>query len=356
MLSTGVDIPALEFIVFLRPVKSRILWTQMLGRGTRKCPDINKECFTIFDCFDGTLIEYFKDSTDFVVEIEETGESVTIEQVIENIYNNIEREYNTNRLIKRLRRIADTMSGKARKDFSIYINDGDMNRFANELKTKLKNEFAETMNILRNKDFQELLNSYDRAKNPFYIAYGAQDTVTSEIIFRVGDKHLKPQDYLLAFSEFIHINKHKIEALSILLSNPRKWNSTVLKEIRIELKKNAFDEEKLRQAYLVSGQKAIADIISMIKNADNSNNKLLTAEERVNRTISDILKTHSFTDEQMEWLMHIKEHLIINLAIDKDNFDIVPVLERAGGLSKARKIFGDKLDRLIEEINYKIVA
>src|SRR6266705_3428050 len=40
MLSTGVDIPALEFIVFLRPVKSRILWEQMLGRGTRLCPDI----------------------------------------------------------------------------------------------------------------------------------------------------------------------------------------------------------------------------------------------------------------------------------------------------------------------------
>jgi type I site-specific restriction endonuclease len=42
MLSTGVDIPALEFIVFLRPVKSRILWEQMLGRGTRQCVDINK--------------------------------------------------------------------------------------------------------------------------------------------------------------------------------------------------------------------------------------------------------------------------------------------------------------------------
>ena len=31
MLSTGVDIPDLEFIVFLRPVKSRILFEQMLG-------------------------------------------------------------------------------------------------------------------------------------------------------------------------------------------------------------------------------------------------------------------------------------------------------------------------------------
>ena len=68
MLSTGVDIPALEFIVFLRPVKSRILWEQMLGRGTRRCSDINKTNFTIFDCFGGSLIEYFKDATAFKVE------------------------------------------------------------------------------------------------------------------------------------------------------------------------------------------------------------------------------------------------------------------------------------------------
>ncbi len=68
MLSTGVDIPALEFIVFLRPVKSRILWEQMLGRGTRRCNDINKTKFVVFDCFDGTLFRYFKDASNFEIE------------------------------------------------------------------------------------------------------------------------------------------------------------------------------------------------------------------------------------------------------------------------------------------------
>ena len=67
MLSTGVDIPAIEMVVFMRVVKSRILWVQMLGRGTRLCSEINKEKFTIFDCFDGSLIEYFKNATDFDV-------------------------------------------------------------------------------------------------------------------------------------------------------------------------------------------------------------------------------------------------------------------------------------------------
>src|SRR5207249_2801982 len=69
MLSTGVDIPDLEFIVFLRPVKSRILFEQMLGRGTRRgerYPD--KSHFTVFDCFDGTLLQYFRDASAFTEE------------------------------------------------------------------------------------------------------------------------------------------------------------------------------------------------------------------------------------------------------------------------------------------------
>lgn len=356
MLLTGVDIPALEFIVFLRPVKSRILWTQMLGRGTRKCPDINKEYFTIFDCFDGTLIEYFKDSTDFVVELQESGETVSIEQIIENIWNNIERDYNTKRLIKRLRRIAETMSAKAREDFSRYIPDGDIAKFADNLREALKNQFSATMDILRNKDFQNLLVNYDRAKTPFYVAYDHVDSVVSEYVFKYNETNLKPQDYLVAFSKFIHENKAKIEALSILFSNPRKWNTQALKEIRQILKKNSFDEEQVRKAYELSGLKSMADIISMLKNADDSTNPLLTAEERVNRAIESLAKKHTFTPEQLEWLSYIREHLVINLAIEKENFDMVPVLERHGGLAKARKIFGNKLDEIIEEINYNLAA
>jgi type I restriction enzyme R subunit len=356
MLSTGVDIPALEYIVFLRPVKSRILWTQMLGRGTRKCPDINKGFFTIFDCFDGTLIEYFKDSTDFVVQVEETTETVSIQQIIENIWNNVERDYNTKRLVKRLHRIAETMSGKARTEFANYIPNGDVRTYARELQKNLQSKFNETMELLRKKDFQDLLVNYDRAKNPFYIAYPTQDTVTSEYVFKVGDKQLKPKDYLSAFSDFIHKNKDKIDALSILFQNPRKWNIQALKEIRQALKKNSFDEEKVRHAHKLSGHKAMADVISLVKNADSEKNPLLTAEERVDKTISDILAKHEFNDEQKKWLGYIREHLIINLAIEKNVFDLVPVLEMHGGLAKARKIFGDELDTIIEEINYKLAA
>src|SRR5436853_6166031 len=88
MLSTGVDITALEFIVFLRPVKSRILWEQMLGRGTRRCEDINKSHFAIFDCFDGTLIEYFRNVSACQVEALQL-EAVPLAQVRWNICQNV---------------------------------------------------------------------------------------------------------------------------------------------------------------------------------------------------------------------------------------------------------------------------
>ncbi len=130
MLSTGVDIPALEYIVFLRPVKSRILWEQMLGRGTRKCDEIGKTHFVIFDCFNGTLIKYFKDAS-YNFKIDPPGtDTITIKELIEKIYNNEDRRANAKRLSKRLHRIEKDMSGNARDKFTAYIPDGDMGKFA----------------------------------------------------------------------------------------------------------------------------------------------------------------------------------------------------------------------------------
>ena len=86
LLSTGVDIPDLEFIVFLRPVKSRILFEQMLGRGTRKgekFPD--KSHFTVFDCFDGTLLAYFRNSTGMTAD-PPTSRARTIKEIIDDIW------------------------------------------------------------------------------------------------------------------------------------------------------------------------------------------------------------------------------------------------------------------------------
>jgi type I restriction enzyme R subunit len=194
MLTTGVDIPAIEMIVFMRMVKSRILWVQMLGRGTRLCPEIYKDKFTIIDCFDGGLIEYFKNTTDFDVKLQK--ETIPLSEIIERIYDNRDREYNTNRLIKRLRRIEKNIGTEAREAFSKYIPDGDMKSFADTLKYNIENNFIEIMKLLRNKDFQDLLENYPKPKKVFFRGYDIVDTVKDEVMFRVGSDYQKPGDYL----------------------------------------------------------------------------------------------------------------------------------------------------------------
>jgi len=58
-----------------------------------------------------------------------------------------------------------------------------------------------------------------------------------------------------------------------------------------------------------------------------------------------------FTDEQLEWLGYIKQHLIQNLIIDLDDFEYAPIFELHGGKGKARRVFGEKLEDLLKKLN-----
>lgn len=353
MLSTGVDIPALEFIVFLRPVKSRILWEQMLGRGTRRCDEINKTHFTVFDCFDGSLIKYFKDVSNFKIE-EPKKESLTLPEIIENIWQNIDRDYHVSILVKRLRRIEKDMSGEAREQFAAWIPEGEVGKFAGKLPQVLKADFAATMKLLRHPKFQDLLVNYPRAKRSFWVAVESQDEVTSKKIERWG-KYERAEDYLDAFAEFVKANENKVQALGVLLHKPKNWKPSVLTDLKKVLTQNEFPEAKLQKAHERAGHKPLADIISIVKHAATEEAPILTAQERVTSAIDKLLKKHAFNEEQKKWLGLIHEHLVQNLTIDEEDFDLIPALEQRGGKAKARKIFSD-LDQLVLELNTALAA
>lgn len=354
MLSTGVDIPALEFVVFMRMVKSRILWVQMLGRGTRRCDAINKDKFSIFDCFDGSLIEYFKNTTDFEVILEK--ESLSISEIIERIYDNRDRDYNTKVLIKRLRRIEKKMGTEARAQFSRFIKDGDLKSYTDRLRVNLEKNLTETMKLLLNKDFQDLLVNYKRPPRVFLKGYDVVDTVESEVMFRVGNDYQKPEDYLKSFERFVRENPEQITAIGILLSKPKNWNVHILDELRNKLRRSDFAEKDLQRAYGYIYKKPLADIISIIKHAADFQVPILTAEERVNRVIEKLSAKKEYNEEQLMWLSYIREHLAKNMAIGEDDFDTMPVFERHGGLGKARSIFGEHLFILIDELNTGIAV
>jgi type I restriction enzyme R subunit len=359
MLSTGVDIPDLEFIVLLRPVKSRILFEQILGRGTRRgehFPD--KEKFVVFDCFAGTLLEYFRKVTGISAEMP-VPPTRTIPELIEDIWQNRDREYNTRCLVKRLQRIAKTMSGEARDQFAKFIPNGDMQTFAAELPQRLTKDFTATMALLRDPDFQTLLEKYPRQHQPFIVAYETQDAVSSTQLVRGPDgTAYKPEDYLEAFACFVRENADQVTAIRILLDCPRDWNPQALMELRKRLLESPrhFTISNLQRAHEITYRKALVDIISMVKHAAKTDAPLFTAGERVQRAFIRLTAGRTFTAEQQEWLDRIRVHLVENLSIEQEDFEALPVFARAGGWGRANRAFEDHLPELLRGINEAIAA
>ncbi|NER38552.1 MAG: DEAD/DEAH box helicase family protein [Oscillatoria sp. SIO1A7] len=351
MLSTGVDIPSIEFVVFMRPVKSRILWEQMLGRGTRRCDDINKSHFKVFDCFGGSLIEYFAGASGFQIE-PLRQQSFSVKQAIANIVNNIERDRYVKFLGKRLHRIDRGMSQEARQMFAQYIPGGDVGELARSLPERMDNDFANTLSLLQNPRFQDLLENYPRAKQSFLVAYGVEDRVSSEEVIQGK----KPEDYLEGFYRFVRENGDRIEAIRILQERPEDWSVQALEELRQVLQENQFSEEQVRRATQLVHNKAWVDIISAVKRAARPEEPIYTAQERVNQALARVMAGKQFNEEQLQWLGYIREHLVQNLTLEMDDFEDAPIFELHGGLGKAKKVFPGELEALIAEINREIAA
>jgi type I restriction enzyme R subunit len=359
MLSTGVDIPDLEYIVLLRPVKSRILFEQILGRGTRKGERIPaKEKFVVFDCFAGTLLEYFRRVTGITAELPRQ-EARSIAEIIEDIWENRDRDYNIRCLVKRLHRIAKSMSGEAMEDFARFIRDGDLGAFAAEISQRLAKDFSGTMAILRDPEFQQLLVDYKRRSSPFVVAYETQDVVTSAPLLRGPDgTEYKPEDYLAAFARFVREHADRIAAIRILLDGPADWNPRVLTELQKRLRQTShrFTVEALQRAHELRYQKALVDIISMVRHAAREDEPLFTADERVQRAFMRVTAGRTFTPEQQEWLDRIRVHLVENLSIEQQDFDDLPVFSRYGGWGRANRAFDDSLPALLRGLNEAIAA
>jgi type I restriction enzyme R subunit len=212
------------------------------------------------------------------------------------------------------------------------------------------------MNLLRNGDFQGLLVSYERAKRTFLVAYETEDDVSSDVMMPIGGTYQKPEDYLDSFARFVRESPDHIEAIKILLERPKDWKTEALKELREQLTLNQFAEKELRKAHRLVYNKALADIISMVKHAARDEEPIYSAEERVERALVRIRADRMFTDEQEKWLGYIRQHLIENLTIDMEDFDEIPVFELHGGRGKANQVFDNKLEELIAEIKFSIAA
>lgn len=359
MLTTGVDIPDLEFIVFLRPVRSRILFEQMLGRGTRKgekYPD--KSHFVVFDCFDGTLLQFFREASAFTREPPDRP-SRTVRQIVDDLWQNRDRDYNTRCLLRRLHRVNREMSGDARDLFAVFVEGGDIGQFASELPRRLAENFTATMQVLRDDRFLDLVENFPRPPRSFVVAPEAADVVTSEWLIRDGaGNEYRPADYLAQFAQYVRENPDRIDAVRVLLDRPQEWGTEPLRELRAKLAASTlrFTEDNLQKAHAAHYQKALIDIISMVKHAASDEAPLLTSAERVDAAIGRLAETKDFTEAQAAWLDRIRAHLVENLSIEKEDFDDLPVFSREGGWVVANKTFEGMLTQMLHDLNHALAA
>ena len=357
MLSTGVDIPKLENIVFLRPVKSRILFEQMVGRGTRLSPEIYKTHFTVFDCFGGTLLEYFRKTTSITAEAP-LKPTRTIREIVQFIADNQDRAYNIRVLSKRLQRISKNIILESRNRFK-YILGMDIADFATSLEETLNKDWLGTIKTLQNEGFLNLCENYQRPKRTFIVATSAEDIVSSAVIFRATDGgELKPADYLRLFEAFVQENPEHITAIDILLNRPKDFHTKQLEDLRNKLATkpdslvDKFNERNLRRAY----NRELADIISIIRHAAKGE-ELLTTESRISQALARVKAKKSFTQEQEKWLELIKRHLITNLLIEKDDLDFLPIFTREGlNYERLEEMFDGKLEQILEKINEAVLT
>jgi type I restriction enzyme R subunit len=217
--------------------------------------------------------------------------------------------------------------------------------------------FTSVMDLLRNPQFQDLLENYERGKTAFLVGYEIQDEVSSEVLFEVlGERDIKPVDYLTAFSEFVKEKETEIDAIAILLNRPQAWNTSALNELREKLKENYFSEYDLRKAHKIVYHKELVDIISMVKHAAKESEPLLSSEERVNKAIQRVIGDKALNPEQRDWIEYIKQHLKQNMTLDENDLRELPVFTDRGGFAKFRRVFPDNFSNLILKINEAIAA
>jgi len=355
MVTTGVDIPKIENIVFVRPVNSRILFEQMMGRGTRKCNEIEKTHFTVFDTL--KLLEFMKKHklSDFIQP--PRFQTLSIREVVDYIKRGFNRDQNIDVLVRKLQRIDKGVSEEGREDFSKFIPEGDISELASELKDNFKKNFSETMNLFENSIFLDLLENYPRKKKFFFVDELSQDKIMriEESLTTIEGNEVKPQDYLKQFEEFVQNNKTKLLALKILLEKPEEFDIKDLESLRKELQKSkfVFTERRLRKA----AHNNIADIISFINMAAR-HVPLISPEKRVEIAFRKILANDEwqFDEKQKQWLELIKKHIIKNLIIKEQDFNEQFILNRKGNFEDWNNVFNGRLTILIKAINREILT
>lgn len=344
LLTTGIDVPEIVNLVFMRRIKSRILFEQMLGRATRLCSKIDKDHFEIYD----------------PVGVYETLEPVSNmkpvtpnpQTTFEDLLNGLrvvekdKQAYQLSLIIAKLQRKSRKISAKALEQF-IYLTGGkDLNAFSKELNdgkvadsTKRVLECSEAFAVL-DKD-------RTHRKRPVVIDDHDDEVISHE---RGYGKASKPEDYIEAFRKFVVENLSEINALKIVCTRPSELTRATLKELKIELDRHDFTEKQLNTAWNeMTNEDIVADIIAFVRQ-QAIGSALISHETRVKNAFAKLRQNHKFNKVQLDWLKRIEKVMLEEAVLDEQMFE-QGAFKNNGGFKGIDRRFEGQLHEVIMELN-----
>jgi type I restriction enzyme R subunit len=403
MIATGTDVKPIECLIFMRDVRSKNYFEQMLGRATRTLGA---------DALKQVSPSAVEAKTGFIV-----VDAVGVTRSQKTMSRQLERKPSTS--LKSL--MVSVVLGETDEDTLTTLGNRLL-ILERILTDKEKKQLAKIEDKPLNKVAANLLNCYDEdvitdaARSKFEICAGQEpideqkQAAQKDLIRTATEPVFKPEfrDFVLnarkahdqildptldkviskgfdedllenaekiisTFRDFIEENKDVITALSIIYNRSYKTRHLtyqMIEDLYDALSKVPYSltHEKLWRAYGVKfsdkvkkrTENKLADIISLVRFELGQTSKLnlFSAEIALNFqkwVFSKQSGSIKFTNEQMDWLHMIRDHIATSVHIEKKDLELVP-FQSKGGLAKYYDLFGNEYLNILEEMNYALAA
>lgn len=353
LLSTGIDVPEITKIVFMRRIKSRILYEQMLGRATRLCPKINKTHFDIFDAVD--LYSYLDEFSSMKPVV--SNPSVTFDDLFsgyEKVSDEEHVKFINEQIIAKFQRVKRHMDESQLNYFKVMSHYDSPDDFISKVRqAKAVSEENCKEELLRIKDAFGAFK-IQKSTGRYVIVSNKQDEVRE--VARGFGKGQEPEDYLESFSKYLDENRNKIDALEIVCTRPAALTLADLRKLSMTLDANGYNTIQLNTAVQkVTREECAADIITLIRRYAIGS-PLISHEERIHNAIKKLNKAHDFTAGEKKWIDRIEKYLINESVLNVQTFDEYMAWRNQGGFAKVNKIFNNQLSSIIKELNTYLYA
>jgi len=352
LLTTGIDIPSITNIVFLRRVRSRILYEQMLGRATRRCDDIGKDHFMIYDAVGiyKSLLPY----TDMKPIV--TRPSITIEELVEELEQILEInqiKQHQDQILAKIQRKKRNWTDQHKQQFKALSGGLDIDTFIEDIKTLPPHEMSQKLNT--EKSLVQFIDENKRRSGRIFISNHEDQLIGTTRGYGEAEK---PEDYLEGFEQFIKENMNLIPALSIICTRPSDLTRDELRKLKVALDQQGYSENYLQSAWRDAKNEDIAaDIISFIRQKALGD-PLISHEERIQRAMKSIFEMKVWSKVQKDWLKRIEKQLLKETVLDpipEKAFDVEPFRSK-GGYRQLNKIFDGELDTIVQTINFSLYS